>query len=161
MKPLLEVQHVAADIGQFHILQDVSFVVKESAITVLLGRNGAGKTTTMRTLMGYLQPSAGEIIFSGKRLNGMAVHQRKSVGIGYVPEDLNIFPNLTVEENIKLSIAGREGAQSAAGSDARHVSRPARFMEATSWRAQRWAAADAGCSRCASSNARLSADRRT
>lgn len=106
----LEVRHVAADIGQFHILQDVSFEVPANAVTVLLGRNGAGKTTTMRTLMGYCPVVSGEMRFAGHRLNGVPPHRRRALGIGYVPEDGNIFADLTVAENLHLAIGRRTTA---------------------------------------------------
>lgn len=108
MTALLEVQNLAADIGQFRILQDVSFTVPEHAITVLLGRNGAGKTTTLRTLMGYLPIRQGDVRFAGQSLAALPTHRRRGRGIGYVPEEGNVFPNLTVEENLKLSVGGKE-----------------------------------------------------
>lgn len=114
MTALLEVHQLAADIGQFHILHDISFEVPQNEITVLLGRNGAGKTTTMRTLMGFIPVSTGRISFSGKSLIGVPTHRRRRSGIAYVPEDGNVFANLTVEENIRLAVGKQTSESSAA-----------------------------------------------
>lgn len=107
MENLLEVDSLATDIGQFHILTGVSFTVPEQQITVLLGRNGAGKTTTLRTLMGYLPPRSGQVRLRGELLQGVPTWQIARQGVGYVPEDANIFANLSVEENLSLSLLGR------------------------------------------------------
>jgi branched-chain amino acid transport system ATP-binding protein len=108
METLLEVNHVSADIGQFSILQDVSISVPERSITVLLGRNGAGKTTTLRTIMGYVAAKSGTIKYAGGSLLGRKPYQVGRLGIGYVPEDKNLFPNLTVEENLMVSLRGAD-----------------------------------------------------
>jgi len=113
MTVLLEVQQLAADIGQFHILHDISFQVPQNEVTVLLGRNGVGKTTTLRTLMGYLPVTSGQITLSGESFIGVATHRRKRRGIAYVPEDANVFPNLTVEENLRLAVGKTNGDTSA------------------------------------------------
>lgn len=91
-----------------HILQGVSFDVTEGETTVLLGRNGAGKTTTLRTIMGILPPSRGSIMLDGRDLRGKASHYIARQGVGFVPEDREVFVSLTVEENLRL--AQREGA---------------------------------------------------
>lgn len=104
MTALLELHHVAADIGQFHILDDIHFEVPENDVTVLMGRNGAGKTTTIRTMMGYIGIRAGDIQFAGESLPRLRPHQRCAKGISLVPEDGNVFPNLTVEDNFRLSL---------------------------------------------------------
>jgi branched-chain amino acid transport system ATP-binding protein len=106
-EPLLALDGVHTHIGQYHILQGVTFAVAEGGVTVLLGRNGAGKTTTLRTIMGLWRASRGSIRFASEdigRLDTPAVARR---GIGYVPESLDIFTGLTVEENV--AIATREG----------------------------------------------------
>jgi branched-chain amino acid transport system ATP-binding protein len=113
MTVLLEVHHLAADIGQFHILHDISFQVLHNEVTVLLGRNGVGKTTTMRTLMGFLPVTSGQITFSGTSLMGVATHQRRRCGIAYVPEDANLFPSLTFEENLRLAVGKPNSGASA------------------------------------------------
>ncbi|GAB4576047.1 MAG: ABC transporter ATP-binding protein [Anaerolineae bacterium] len=100
---LLTVSKLQTHIGLFQILENVSFDVPEGQITVLLGRNGAGKTTTLKSIMGITPPSSGTIIFAGKRLNGMTVHDIARLGIGYVPEHRAIFRNLSVAENLRLA----------------------------------------------------------
>ncbi|PWI57558.1 ABC transporter ATP-binding protein [Sulfoacidibacillus thermotolerans] len=104
MKALLEVENLHTKIGQFSILQGVSLSVCEHTIHVLLGRNGAGKTTTLRTMMGYLRPVPGIIRFEDQELTGIATFRIARYGIGYMPEDHNLFANLTVEENLLLSL---------------------------------------------------------
>lgn len=103
MTALLEADHLAVDIDQFHILDDISLSVPAHQVTVLLGRNGAGKTTTMRALMGYTSVRAGDIRYAGESLLRAKAHQRCTKGISYVPEDNNVFPNLTVADNFRIS----------------------------------------------------------
>jgi len=123
MTALLDVQHLAADIGQFHILHDISFQVPHHEVTVLLGRNGVGKTTTMRTLMGYTAVTSGQVTFAGISLVGVATHKRKRLGIAYVPEDANVFPNLTVEENLRLAVGKSGGKSGSTGTVAATIER--------------------------------------
>ena len=92
----LDLKDVATHYGTSHILFDVSLTVNEGEVVCLLGRNGAGKTTTIRTIMGLVQASSGSITFNGTVLNGLAPHDIARLGIGYVPDDLLIFPDLTV-----------------------------------------------------------------
>lgn len=102
-EPLLTLDGVHTHIGQYHILQGVDFVVPEGAVTVILGRNGAGKTTTMRTIMGLWQASRGRIRFGGEditRADTPAIARR---GIAFVPENMGIFTDLTVQENLLLA----------------------------------------------------------
>ena len=103
MNNLLELQGVHTHIGAYHILHGVDFVVPEGEVTMLLGRNGAGKTTTLRTIMGLWQASAGELRFRGQRLNGRATPDIATQGIAYVPENMGIFTDLTVRENMVLA----------------------------------------------------------
>ena len=103
MSNLLELQGVHTHIGAYHILHGVDFVVPEGEVTMLLGRNGAGKTTTLRTIMGLWQASAGELRFRGQRLNGRATPDIAMQGIAYVPENMGIFTDLTVRENMVLA----------------------------------------------------------
>lgn len=109
MGNILEVSNIHTYIGQFHILQDVSFKVPEGSVTVLLGRNGAGKTTTLRSILGMLIPSEGSVIFNGESIVGTASYHISQKGIGYVPEHRAIFKQLSVAEN--LIIAEREPEQ--------------------------------------------------
>jgi len=105
---VLELAGVNTHIGQYHILQGVSFEAKQNQLTMLLGRNGAGKTTCLRTIMGLWRASAGEILFSGKAIHKLDTPDIARLGIAYVPENMGIFAGLTVRENLLL--AAREGA---------------------------------------------------
>ena len=104
MSTLLKVEQVETYIGQYHILQGVSFEVKKGEVTVLLGRNGAGKTTSLRSIMGLTPPSSGKVIFKGEEIQGLPTFKVAGKGIGYVPEDQGIFGDLTVEENMKVAM---------------------------------------------------------
>jgi branched-chain amino acid transport system ATP-binding protein len=88
--------------GKSHILHGVSLEVHEGEIVTLLGRNGAGKTTTLRSLMGLTPPRSGRISVFGKATTGLPAYRVAAAGVGYVPEGRKIFPNLTVEENLKV-----------------------------------------------------------
>jgi branched-chain amino acid transport system ATP-binding protein len=103
MTQILELHDIYTFIGQYHILQGVSFTVPVGSITALLGRNGAGKTTTLKTIMGLTPPRIGEIRFESRRINGMRPFEIASLGIGFVPEHRAIFRDLTVEENLKIA----------------------------------------------------------
>ena len=103
---LLELQGVHTHIGAYHILHGVDFAVRENEVTMLLGRNGAGKTTTLRTIMGLWKASAGSVSFDGKPLVGLSTPQIASQGIAYVPENMGIFADLTVRENLLLAARG-------------------------------------------------------
>ncbi|SUA49499.1 ABC transporter [Paenibacillus thiaminolyticus] len=104
MMTLLQVQGIETHIGQFHILQGVTFEVKAGEITVVLGRNGAGKTTALRSIMGLNPVSRGEIRFQGERIEALPTHRIARQGIGYVPEDQGIFPELTVGETMRIAM---------------------------------------------------------
>ncbi len=103
MGNILEVRNIHSFIGQYHILQDVSFDVPKGSITALLGRNGAGKTTTLKSILGLASIRGGEVIFDGREVQGMPPYEIASLGIGFVPENRVIFSNLTVEENLKIA----------------------------------------------------------
>jgi branched-chain amino acid transport system ATP-binding protein len=90
--------------GKSHILHGVSLDVAESGITALLGRNGAGKTTTLRSLMGLTPPREGRITIFGTDTTRWPAFRIAALGVGYVPEGRRIFPNLTVEENLRVPI---------------------------------------------------------
>ncbi|QED47173.1 ABC transporter ATP-binding protein [Cytobacillus dafuensis] len=110
MSTQLKLSEVETYIGQYHILQGVSFEVREGDVTVLLGRNGAGKTTTLRTIMGLNPPSKGEVIYKGEAIQGLPTYTVAQKGIGYVPEDQGIFSGLTVEENMKVAMKNNDDA---------------------------------------------------
>jgi branched-chain amino acid transport system ATP-binding protein len=98
---MLELDNVHAYYGKSHILQGISFRVGEGEIVSLLGRNGAGRSTTVKTIMGEVA-AVGSIRFKGERIDGLKPHQIARRGLGYVPEDREIFPGLTVRENLLL-----------------------------------------------------------
>ncbi|MCO5130322.1 MAG: ABC transporter ATP-binding protein [Xanthobacteraceae bacterium] len=107
MSDMLTLRGVHTHIGRYHILHGVDFTVPEGQTTMLLGRNGAGKTTTLRTIMGLSPPSAGEIDFAGASIGGWATPDIAMRGVGYVPETMAVFSDLTVKENLVL--AARSG----------------------------------------------------
>lgn len=107
MSELLELRDVHTFIGQFHILEGVSFDVPQGEIVALLGRNGAGKTTTLKTIIGLTPAREGSIQFQGDSVRGHATHEIVSRGIGYVPENRIIFGDLSVEENLRLAERSR------------------------------------------------------
>ena len=90
--------------GKSHILHGVSLEVAEGRITALLGRNGAGKTTTIRSLMGLTPPRQGKVRILGEDTTGWPTYRIAASGVGYVPEGRRIFPNLSVEENLKVPL---------------------------------------------------------
>ncbi len=101
---LLKVDGIHTFIGQHHILQGVSFEAKTEGVTVLLGRNGAGKSTTLKTIMGLLPAKQGKIVYKGKPIQAKKPHQIARMGIGFVPENMGIFSELTVEENMQVAM---------------------------------------------------------
>ena len=101
---MLEIENLAASIGPTQILRSVALDVPGGSMCGLIGRNGAGKTTVMRTIMGILTAHSGHILFEGQDLVPVAGHRRAHLGIGYMPEDRRLVPQLTTEENIMLPI---------------------------------------------------------
>ncbi|HEX7128209.1 MAG TPA: ATP-binding cassette domain-containing protein [Thermodesulfobacteriota bacterium] len=100
---LLEVERLGAGYGLSQVLSDVSFTVRRGEVTALLGRNGVGKTTTMRSLVGLNVPYAGSRIrLAGRDIAGLAPESIAALGVGYVPDDRRIFPDLSVRENLRL-----------------------------------------------------------
>ena len=104
---LIRVDDLHVHLGQSHILQGVSFEVPEGGVTALLGRNGVGKTTTLRAMLG-LVPRRGSVTLAGEELTRLPTHAIVRRGIGYVPEDRDVFAGLTVEENLR--VAERNGS---------------------------------------------------
>ena len=107
MTALLTLAGVHTNIGRYHILQGVDFDVAQGQTTMLLGRNGAGKTTTLRTIMGLWQAKTGAITLAGERIEQLATPDIARAGVGYVPESMAVFSDLTVKENLVL--AARNG----------------------------------------------------
>ncbi len=101
---LLEVKDLNSYYGDSHVLQDMKLDVGNGEIVALLGRNGMGKSTTLKSIMGLVRPKSGSIIFQGKQITGLRPHKVANAGIGYVPEDRRIFPNLTLLDNLKMGI---------------------------------------------------------
>jgi branched-chain amino acid transport system ATP-binding protein len=101
---MLEVSRVHAHYGLSHVLQGITFEVGKGEIIGLFGRNGVGKTTTLRTIAGWLAPTAGSIHFEGHEIAGLTPDAICRLGIGLVPEDRRIFPGLTVDENLRLGL---------------------------------------------------------
>ncbi len=109
---MLEVRALNQYYGGSHILRDVSFNVPAGACTALLGRNGVGKTTLLKCLMGLLPTRSGEIALDGRMIGGLPPYARAALGIGYVPQGRDIFPRLTVGENLQMGLAsGKRGAR--------------------------------------------------
>src|SRR2546428_11091788 len=100
--PLLSVADLHVHLGQSHVLQGVSFCVRDGGVTALLGRNGVGKTTTLRAILG-LVGRRGTVRLDGDDLTSLATHRIVRRRVGYVPEDRDIFAGLTVEENLRLA----------------------------------------------------------
>jgi branched-chain amino acid transport system ATP-binding protein len=99
---MLRVDRLNVSIAAVHILRDVSLELAPGSMTGLIGRNGAGKTTLMKTVMGLLKPASGSVMYDGRELVRIATHERALLGIGYMPEDRRLIPDLTVEENIMV-----------------------------------------------------------
>ena len=100
--PFLTVRKLNQYYGGSHILRDLSFEVPAGKVTALLGRNGVGKTTLLKTLMGLVPPRTGTVEFEDRDLTRARPHERARAGIGYVPQGREIFPRLTVEENLRM-----------------------------------------------------------
>jgi branched-chain amino acid transport system ATP-binding protein len=99
---MLEVEGLHAHYGRAHILDDVSFGVGRGEVVALMGRNGAGKTTTLKCIIGLVRPSAGRLHFDGRDLARLPPHAICRLGLGYVPEERRIFPELSVLENLEV-----------------------------------------------------------
>ncbi len=105
---MLKVHEVNQYYGGSHILRNVGFDVPDGACTALLGRNGVGKTTLLRCLMGLIPVRTGRMEFDGTSIGGMPPYARAALGIGYVPQGRDIFPRLTVMENLQMGLATRK-----------------------------------------------------
>lgn len=108
---MLQVSKLNQYYGGSHILRGLSFEAKPGEITCLLGRNGVGKTTLLKCLMGLIPAKSGEIRWQDKVINSRKPHQRMQSGIAYVPQGREIFPRLTVEENLLMGLARFSGSQ--------------------------------------------------
>ncbi len=103
---LLEVRNLNTYYGTSHVLQGVSLTVDQGELIALLGRNGMGKSTTLKSIIGLVKPKSGSVIFQDKEITGYPPYKAARAGIGYVPEERRIFPNLSVTDNLFLGIKG-------------------------------------------------------
>jgi branched-chain amino acid transport system ATP-binding protein len=106
---MLAVSRLRSAYGESQVLFDVSFEVGLGEVVTLLGRNGMGKTTTVSSIMGLLRPCGGEVAFEGRRVDGLPPYRIAQCGIGLVPEGRQVFPTLTVHENLVATSAARDG----------------------------------------------------
>ncbi|WP_084073047.1 ABC transporter ATP-binding protein [Demequina sp. NBRC 110052] len=102
MSTILEVAGMSASIGSQQVVESVSFSVPDTGITAVLGRNGVGKTSTLRGILGLIKRK-GEVTLAGERIDGLPTHRIVQRGVGYVPEDREVFASLTVAENLALA----------------------------------------------------------
>ena len=108
---MLDLDNVNAYYGDSHILHGVSLAVNEGEVVCLLGRNGAGKTTTILTIMGYLKPRPGRILYRGRDIAALPPYAVARLGFGFVPQERGIFPSLTVHENLTVFARARAGSR--------------------------------------------------
>jgi len=110
---VLSLSAVETDIGGSRILRGVNLEVRAGEVVALMGRNGVGKTTTLKSITGVLPVRTGEVIFDGRPIQKLSIDARARAGIGYVPQGRDIFPHLTVEENLNIGLVvhGRRGAE--------------------------------------------------
>ncbi len=104
---MLEIRDLNVAYGESQVLWDVSLDVPPGGVVCLMGRNGVGKTTLLKSVMGLLPARSGKILFDGKELGRLRPEGRAACGIGYVPQGREIFPNLTVAENLRVGYLGR------------------------------------------------------
>ena len=104
---MLSLENIEVSISGSQILRGVSFNVPARSVTCLMGRNGVGKTTTLRTITGLLRQTRGQILLDGKDITAMPPEERARAGIGFVPQGREIFPHLTVEENLHIGCVAR------------------------------------------------------
>jgi branched-chain amino acid transport system ATP-binding protein len=103
---MLDVENINAYYGDSHILHGVSLAVREGEVVCLLRRNGAGKTTTILTIMGYLKPRPGRVLYRGRDIASLPPYKVARLGFGFVPQERGIFPSLTVRENLTVFARG-------------------------------------------------------
>lgn len=106
---MLSLKNVDSYYGESRVIENLSFEVEKGKIVGLIGRNGVGKSTTLKSIMGIVKTPKGEIIFDGENIIKKPVYERVKLGIGYVPQGRDIFPQMTVEENIELGLQPKGG----------------------------------------------------
>lgn len=104
---LLTISGINQFYGESHTLWDLDLEVPKGKCTCLMGRNGVGKTTLLQVIMGLLPSKSGEMVFNGAEIQGLKAEQRASLGIGYVPQGRQIFPLMTVQENLEIGLLAR------------------------------------------------------
>ena len=102
MAELLTVEHINVGYGDVHVLWDLTLEVRQGEIVALLGGNGVGKTTTLRTVSGLIRPWSGRISFAGRETSAMDAHEMPELGLAHVPEGRQVFPQMTVQENLEM-----------------------------------------------------------
>lgn len=106
---MLKVNAINTYYGSSHILHDVFLTVNRGEVVAILGRNGVGKTTTMRSILGLTPPRSGEVYYCGQKINSLPPFRINRLGIGYAPEDRQVFPDLSVDENLLVAQRKRNG----------------------------------------------------
>ena len=104
---MLSIKQLQVAYGETLILRDVDLEVKHGKVVCLMGRNGVGKTTLLKSIMGLLQPRSGQVLLDGRDLTRLAPEKRARAGLGYVPQGREIFPQLTVRENLQVGMLAR------------------------------------------------------
>lgn len=120
-EPLLAVRDLRAGYGGKPVLQGVNLEIQAGEIIAVIGRNGVGKSTLMRTLIGLLPTMAGDLQLDGRRIGSLTPHLRARAGIGYVPQGRDVFPRLSVEENLRVAESMRGSGQGATAADYERV----------------------------------------
>jgi branched-chain amino acid transport system ATP-binding protein/urea transport system ATP-binding protein len=105
MSTLLAVSGLRSGYGRVPILFGIDFELSEGEYLGIIGHNGAGKTTTLRALMGHLPATAGAVVFKGRNVTRLKVHDRAKLGLGFVPQGRDIFPDLSVYDNLRMGLA--------------------------------------------------------
>jgi urea transport system ATP-binding protein len=118
---MLEVRGLDVAYGESQVLWDVSLDVPAGSVVCLMGRNGVGKTTLLKSIMGLLPTRSGRVAFDGTDLGGRRPEERAGCGIGYVPQGREIFPNLTVQENLRMGLLGSRRNGNGGGDLLEHV----------------------------------------
>jgi branched-chain amino acid transport system ATP-binding protein len=124
---MLQIRDIHAHYGPSHVVQGIDLAAKPGEVIGIFGRNGVGKTTLLKTIAGWIRPSAGEIWVGERRIDGLSSDRICRAGVGFVPEDRRIFPGLTVEENMTLGffqLPGRSGADKKAALEAAYLRFP-------------------------------------
>jgi branched-chain amino acid transport system ATP-binding protein len=111
---LLQIKDLNTYYGKSHALQNISLKIDKGEFVCLLGRNGMGKSTTLKSIMGIVRPKSGSVLFKGQDIVDFPSHKTARVGVGYIPETREIFPNLTVTENLLLGVKKEKLSNNAA-----------------------------------------------